>query len=313
MKPKVIITAYAHPSMPGELERRGYDVDVNEKITYQQLSEVIDQYTGIVVSTRLQIDAALIDKAKALKWIARLGSGMEIIDVEFARSKNIVCLSSPEGNKDAVAEHCLGMLLALMHRIAHAHDEVQEGKWLREPNRGYELGGRKVGIIGFGNTGTSFASLLAPFGVTVLAHDKYRKGFGGGYVQEASLDEIVTHADVISFHLPLSEETTHYANPHFFNKLKQAPYFLNASRGGVVDTDALLDALDKGLIAAAGIDVLENEDLATYTELERKRLNDLSHRPNVIVTPHIAGYTHEALYKMSAVLIKKLDEVFEGN
>jgi D-3-phosphoglycerate dehydrogenase len=313
LKPKVIITAYAHPSMPGELERRGYDVDVNEKITYQQLSEVIDQYTGIVVSTRLQIDAALIDKAKALKWIARLGSGMEIIDVEFARSKNIVCLSSPEGNKDAVAEHCLGMLLALMHRIAHAHDEVQEGKWLREPNRGYELGGRKVGIIGFGNTGTSFASLLAPFGVTVLAHDKYRKGFGGGYVQEASLDEIVTHADVISFHLPLSEETTHYANPHFFNKLKQAPYFLNASRGGVVDTDALLDALDKGLIAAAGIDVLENEDLATYTELERKRLNDLSHRPNVIVTPHIAGYTHEALYKMSAVLIKKLDEVFEGN
>lgn len=299
--------------MPRELESRGYDVDVNEKITYQQLSELIDQYTGIVVSTRIQIDAALLEKATSLKWIGRLGSGMEIIDVDCARSKNILCLSSPEGNRDAVAEHCLGMLLSLMHRIAHSRDEVKEGKWLREPNRGYELRGRKVGIIGFGNTGTAFASLLAPFGVTVLAHDKYRKGFGGGHVQEGNLEEILDQAEVISFHLPLTEETTHYANDHFFNRLNKAPYFLNASRGGVVDTDALLLALDKGLIAAAGIDVLENEDLATYTDFERNRLNDLSHRSNVIVTPHIAGYTHEALYKMSAVLIKKLDEAIKAN
>lgn len=313
MKPKVIITAFAHPSMSAELEGRGYQVDVNEKITYQQLSDVVDQYTGIVVSTRLQIDAALLDRASALKWIGRLGSGMEIIDVEHARSKKILCISSPEGNKDAVAEHCLGMLLALMHRMTQARDEVREGKWLREPNRGYELRGRKVGIIGYGNTGSAFASLLAPFGLTVLAHDKYRKGFGGGYVQEASLQEIQTHADAISFHLPLTEETTYYANHHFFKKLKKTPYFLNASRGGVVNTDALLDALDEGLIAAAGIDVLENEDLATYTEDERKRLDDLSHRSNVIVTPHIAGYTHEALYKMSAVIIKKLDKAMEAN
>ena len=312
MKPKVIITAYEHTSMPGELERRGYDVYVNEKINYEQLSEVIDQYTGIVVSTRIQIDEALLKRATSLKWIGRLGSGMEIIDVDYAKSKQILCLSSPEGNRDAVAEHCLGMLLSLMHRIAHARDEVREGKWLREPNRGYELRGRKVGVIGFGNTGSSFASLLAPFGVTVLAHDKYRKDFAGGYVHEASLEEILDEAEVISFHLPLTAETTHYANDHFFNKLKKVPYFLNASRGGVVNTDALLLALDKGLIAAAGIDVLENEDLATYTDHERNRLNDLSHRSNVILTPHIAGYTHEALFKMSDVLIKKLDEAFKS-
>ena len=312
MKPKVIITAYAHPSMPGELESMGYDVDVNEKITYEQLSEVVDQYAGIVVSTRIQIDEVLLKRATSLKWIGRLGSGMEIIDVDYARSKQILCLSSPEGNRDAVAEHCLGVLLSLMHRIAHAHDEVREGKWLREPNRGYELRGRKVGIIGFGNTGSSFASLLAPFGVTVMAHDKYRKDFGGGYVHEASLEEILDEAEVISFHLPLTAETAHYANDHFFNRLKKAPYFLNASRGGVVDTNALLLALDKGLVAAAGIDVLENEDRSTYTDHARNRLNTLSHRSNVIVTPHIAGYTHEALFKMSDVLIKKLDEALKS-
>ncbi len=312
MKPKVIITAYAHPMLARELEQRGYAVDVQEKIDYGALSEVISEYTGIIVSTRIEIDAALLAKASSLKWIGRLGSGMEIIDVAYATAKQIICLSSPEGNRNAVAEHCLGMLLSLMHCITQSRDEVRDRKWRREPNRGYELYGRKVGIIGFGNTGSAFARLLSSFDVTILAHDKYHHGFGGGYIQEASLEEISAEADVISLHLPLTAETKYYADSHFFENLKRKPFFLNASRGSVVDPHALISALNDGRIAAAGIDVLENEDLTAYTEQEMAQLDNLSHRPNVIVTPHIAGYTHEALFKMSDVLIKKLDAAFSG-
>lgn len=312
MKPKVIITAYAHPMLAKELEQRGYAVDVQENINYGRLSEVVSQYTGMIVSTRIEIDAALLANASSLKWIGRLGSGMEIIDVPFATSKQIICLSSPEGNCNAVAEHCLGMLLSLMHCITQSRDEVRERKWRREPNRGYELYGRKVGIIGFGNTGSAFARLLSSFGVTILGHDKYHHGFGGGHIEEVSLEEIAAHADVISLHLPLTPETKYYADTHFFENLKRKPFFLNASRGSVVNAHALIEALENGRIAAAGIDVLENEDLTTYTEREMAQLDNLSHRPNVIVTPHIAGYTHEALFKMSDVLIKKLDGAFSS-
>ena len=307
MKPKVIITAYAHPMLARELEQRGYVVHVHEKINYDSLSEVVSEYTGMIVSTRIEIDAAMLAKASSLKWIGRLGSGMDIIDVAYATSKQIICLSSPEGNCNAVAEHCVGMLLSLMHCITQSRDELRDRKWRREPNRGYELSGRKVGIIGFGHTGNEFARLLLPFGVTVLAHDKYHHGFAGGHIEEASLEEISAHADVISLHLPLTAETNYYADSHFFENLKRKPFFLNTSRGSVVNTHALIAALDDGRIAAAGIDVLENEELTTYTEQEMAQLDNLSHRPNVIVTPHIAGYTHEALFKMSDVLIKKLD------
>lgn len=307
MKPKVIITAYAHSSLIRGLEQRGYTVDVVEKISYAELASVIDPYEGMIVSTRINIDKGMIDKAGSLKWIGRLGSGMEIIDVAHALSKNIVCMSSPEGNCAAVGEHCLGILLSLMHNIGKAGNQVREGKWIREANRGLELGGKTIGIIGLGHTGTSFAKLLSGFGVRVLAHDKYKTGFSAGHVFEASLDEVVEESDVISFHLPLNEETHHYANDFFFSRLRKKPYFLNVSRGGVVDTDALIRALDQDLIAAAGLDVLENEELATYSSLEQERFQDLVMRSNVLVTPHIAGSSHEALVKMAGQLLIKLD------
>ena len=311
MKPKVIITAYAHPWLTEQLTIAGFEVYENYSITYTELKNIISEYQGLVLTTRLKIDKDMLDQASSLRWIGRLGSGMEMIDVAYAQSKNIVCESSPEGNRDAVAEQCVGMLLSLMHKIVSSSEEVRNGIWSRDANRGTELRGKKVGIIGLGNTGGRFADLLSSFGVEVLAYDKYRSGYGGGHVTESTLNELMESADVVSMHLPLNSETHYLANEIFFKGFNKAPYFLNTSRGKIIDTGALIKALDEGLVRGAALDVLENEDFTSYTPAEKIQLSSLLKRSNVIVTPHIAGYSHEALFKMASVLLKKLGIISE--
>ena len=231
---------------------------------------------------------------------------MELIDVEYATSKGIKCVSSPEGNRNAVGEHALGMLLNLMNNISKSAAEVKEGIWLREQNTGTELSGKIVGIIGFGNTGSAFAKLLSSFDVSILAYDKYKYGFGNKAVKEANLEQVCRYADIISFHLPLNEETFHFANDDFFKAVKQNPYILNTSRGAIIDTTSLVNALKLGTIAGAGLDVLENEKLAGFDKSELDQFTFLSRQKNVLITPHIAGYSKEAFYKMSKILLEKL-------
>lgn len=303
---KVIITGNAHPILAETLTRYGYTVIDIPTISREQLMSTIGEATGLILTTRILADQPLLEKATQLKWIGRLGSGMELIDTDYAASKGIICVSSPEGNRLAVAEHALGMLLGLLHRIPNSFQEVQKGIWKREENRGIELSGKTIGIIGYGNTGSELARLLAPFQVTVLAHDIVKKVFTTNYIQEASLSTIKEKADVISFHVPLTKLTQDMANAEFFGSLQRTPVLLNTSRGKVVHIPALLDALDKGQISGAALDVLPNEHLNSYTQTENEWLRQLSNRPNVLLTPHIAGYSVEAHRRMAVILLEKL-------
>lgn len=302
----VVITAKVHEALIARLQEKGYTVQYLPEISYEELAKIIAYTEGIIVTTRINLDRSILDKAVALKWIGRLGSGMELIDTEYAVAKGIICASSPEGNRNSVAEHTLGMMLSMLHKINSSSNEVRALQWHREENRGTELAGKTIGIIGFGNTGSSLAKLLSVFEVTVLAYDKNKYGFANDYVKEANLDQICRYADLISFHVPLTPETRHMANFHFFESLERRPYILNTSRGSVLHLAALIDALEKDRIAGAALDVLENEQFNSFSVAEKEEIKYLTSQSNVLITPHIAGYSHEAFYKMGMVILEKL-------
>ncbi len=303
---KIVVAGQCHDIFIQQFIALGKEVIINPEITYSQLLEMAPDMEGIVATTRTAIDHKMIDAATSLKWIGRLGSGMDLIDTEYAEAKNIACINSPEGNCNAVAEHVMGLLLNLKNNITNSYLEIKKGEWNRDKNRGNEIFGATVGIIGFGNTGKTLAEKLRGFNVKILTYDKYLSGYGNEYVKESTMEDIQQQADIISFHVPLTDETFYYANESFFNSLSKQPYFINACRGKVTDTAALINALKNGQIKAAGLDVLENELLSTYSAVETEQLQWLLQQPNVIITPHIAGYSFRATYEMSRILAEKI-------
>jgi len=306
--PKVLIAAPVHRVLSEGLAALGYECIVHENISQNIAYELIKDCEGVVTSTRLQLDKELIDAAPLLKWIGRMGSGMEVIDLEYAAIKNIACFGSPEGNCNAVGEHALGMLLSLIRRVVWSNIEMKQGIWHRDENRGTELEGKTVGIIGCGHTGRAFAKKLQGFDCKVMAYDKYNcEEIPDPIVICKSLEQIFEEADIVSFHVPLQEDTKHYFNGKFIAQMCKPFILINTSRGAVVDTSALLHGLKEGKIIGACLDVFEQEPVTLANSGLQHIADQLIALPSVVVTPHIAGYTYEALYKMSRVLLNKIE------
>ena len=308
IKPRgmVLMAAPVHPVLAGGLEALGYKLRYPEKLSQEAASALLQDCVGVITSTRLQLHAQLLLAAPGLRWIGRMGSGLEVIDLEAAEAQGIQVFSSPDGNCNAVAEHALGMLLALQKKICSSAAEVAAGKWLREENRGEELEGKTVGLIGFGHTGRALARLLQGFAVTILAYDPYNNYPDPPCVQRATLAEIQARADVLSFHVPMRPDTRYYFDEAFLAALAKPVILLNTSRGEVVNSATLEMGINSGQIKAAGIDVWEGEPISTMPATEKNRLLRLASKEVVIITPHIAGYSREALYKMSFSLLEQL-------
>lgn len=302
-----------HPLLLEQLQQAGFTNHEDYKSTKEAIEAKIQEYTGIVIRSRFKIDKTFIDKATNLKFIARVGAGLESIDCDYAKSKNIRLIAAPEGNRNAVGEHTLGMLLSLFNKLNRADKQVREGNWIREGNRGYELGGKTVGIIGYGNMGKSFAKKLKGFDVTVLCYD-IQENVGDENAQQVSLKELQQKADVLSLHIPWSSETDKMVNTEFLNSFAKPFWLLNTSRGKNVVTADLVLALQSGKILGAGLDVLEYEKLSfenLFISGEKpEALEYLLHAENVILTPHIAGWTFESHEKLAQTIVNKIKTVF---
>ncbi|MFT5859196.1 MAG: D-3-phosphoglycerate dehydrogenase [Flavobacteriaceae bacterium] len=306
---KVVFLDTVHSILKERLSAHGYTCIDATELSREACKQEIVNAIGIVVRSRFSMDSEFLDQAVELQFIARSGAGMENIDEVYTSSKGILLFNAPEGNRNAVGEHALGMLLALFNKLLVADREVRNGKWEREANRGVELDGKTVGLIGFGNNGQAFAKKLQGFEVKVLAYDKYISGYQTEFVEEASMERIFKEADVLSFHIPQTEETLFLANTDFFSSFEKAIYLINLSRGKIVDTKALVAGLKKNSVLGACLDVLEFEKSSFETFFTQDLPDEFSYLLNsekVILSPHVGGWTHESYFKLSDVLADKI-------
>ena len=304
MNKKILIVDDIHPIFIEQAEAMGYTCDYQPQIKFDQVLQIIGDYVGLVIRSKFNVDRRIIDLAKNLRFVCRAGAGMDNIDEACAAEKNIQLINASEGNMDAVGEHAIGLLLALMHHFTTANAEIRTGEWKREANRAYELKGKTVGIIGYGFMGKSFAKKLSGFEVEVIAYDKYKTGFTDKYAREVSMEEIVKHSDVLSLHVPLTSETKGLVNDEYLFHFKKPIFFINASRGKVAEVKAILNAIKQGKILGAGLDVLEVEKFPALAEQEW--FEELRQSGKVILTPHVAGWTFDSYRKISEVMASKL-------
>ncbi|WP_276497036.1 NAD(P)-dependent oxidoreductase [Pontibacter litorisediminis] len=305
----VLIIDEIHPSIFPMLQRIGVEADYRPGIKPQEVREALQGFDGLIVRSKMRITSETLELAHKLKYVARAGAGVDNIDQQALQERGIALLAANEGNSQAVGEFAVGMLLSLLRNISRSHSQVQQKVWLREENRGEEVFGKTVGIIGFGNMGQSFARTLTGFGCRMLAYDRFAPEKINLPVARVSLEEIQAEADIVSLHIPFIPENLFFANEAFFSGFSKPVWFLNTSRGDVVDQQALVRHLKAGSIKGAALDVLENEKLSTLTEQQQQDFEFLAAAPTVILTPHIAGWTHESYVKINEVLVQKIAQI----
>jgi D-3-phosphoglycerate dehydrogenase len=307
---KILIIDEMHESITPMLENLGHSVTYTPAITRAEILERVSQFEGLIIRSKTPMDQELLSLATKLKFIARAGAGLDQIDLEYLENRDIKLFHAAKGNRDSVAEHALGMMLALFNQLKKADSEVRNGIWDREGNRGVELKGKTVGILGFGNMGKAFAKRLQGFGVKIVAYDKYKKGFGSKGIEEVSWDELKSKADILSIHVPLTAETRNLLTFEELASFKNSIWLINTARGEVISFDTLNKALDRGILNGAALDVLENEKVKRFTEKQKDEFEQLATKANVLFSPHVAGWTFESYEKINKVLVENIKKSF---
>lgn len=312
---KVLFIDSTHPMLRDTLEMAGFECHYFPQLSEEELHAKAPQYEVFVIRSKYRITRELLDKASRLRAIGRVGAGLENIDTRHAEKLGIACINAPEGNRDAVGEQAVGMLLMLMNNLYRAHTQVAAGRWEREANRGYEIKGKTIGIIGYGHMGNAFAQRLAGFNAEVLAYDKYKIAYGNLFAREASMDEIFERADILSLHIPLTDETAYLVDKDFIGRFRKDFYLINTARGKIVHTAHLVQALQEGKVRGAALDVLEYEK-TSFENLHANQLPPefayLTTAHNVVLSPHIAGWTHESNIKLAVFTAEKIIQAVLG-
>ncbi len=305
----VLITDYVHPVLMEGLHSLGLTTTYAPEMSRKEMEEALPFYKGVVINTRCAIDRTAIASAPTLSWIARLGSGLDIIDLEAAKEHGVAVISAPEGNAQAVAEHAMGMLLCLANKLLSADRSVRQGDWAREQHRGWEIAGKTIGIIGYGNNGSAFGRLWKGWDVKVVAYDKYLDKYGSEFIEEVSLDKLMAEADIISMHIPLTAETREMVDTSFLGKCKDGCILINTSRGKNVNIGNVVAALRSGKLGGICLDVFPSEPPASGGEDFKKVFDELCALDNVVLSPHVAGWTIESKQKIAEVLLRKIASV----
>jgi D-3-phosphoglycerate dehydrogenase len=312
MKRKILIADEMHPSIIPDLKKKGFEVDYFPTIGREELRSVIHQYNGIIIRSKTSMNPEMIDMAPNLRFIARAGAGTDKIDEAYCEERNIVILNAPEGNRDALGEHALGMLLTLVNKIHTADNEIRQLIWDRESNRGTEIKNKVVGIIGYGNMGSAFAQRLSGFECQVLAYDKYKNSYGDQYAAESDLNRIFRESDILSFHVPLTQETDGFYDYNFFNNFQKQIIIINTARGQILPLSDLIKLLDEGKILGAALDVLENEKLNTLKNMQKAQFDNLIKRHNIVITPHVGGWSFESYKRINDTLVQKITSLYNN-
>ncbi|WP_080240520.1 2-hydroxyacid dehydrogenase [Spirosoma rigui] len=307
--PAILIADEMHPSLFDLLTNAGFTYVYEPKITRAELMNQLASFAGLIIRSKTTVDAELLSRATNLRFIGRAGAGLDLIDLDTAARMGIRVVHAGEGNRDAVGEQAVGMLLALLTNIVRADREVRQGIWDREGNRGYELGSLTVGLVGYGNNGSATARRLSGFGCRVLAYDKFLTNYGNQYAEEATMEQLMADADVLSLHIPLTDETRMLVNDDLINRFAKPFYLINVARGEITSLSAVVRGLESGKLRGACLDVLENEKLAKLTPDQQTTFDYLRQSDRVILTPHIAGWTHESYVRINEVLVRQLNAI----